>query len=213
MDSLIRILKPVLFKPTDRDDPEQLLQDWVDYVEQFVLFLDATGADGVHTQGHNNCGACKKYKSMIRLIGGKEVELLFKHVGQIRTDDTWDQTLTKVKEGITKQTNQAVARHKLFTQLSQGEKTFAAWFPRVKEQVTRCDFMGYNGDNATRDAILFQTMNTKLQQKILAEDLDMEKNIKLGLALEQSKKKVEMINAARGERKEDDRIAKLEEEV
>ena len=73
--------------------------------------------------------------------------------------------------------------------------------------------MGYNGDNATRDAILFQTMNTKLQQKILAEDLDMEKNIKLGLALEQSKKKVEMINAARGERKEDDRIAKLEEEV
>ena len=41
----------------------------------------------------------------------------------------------------------------------------------------------------------------------------MEKNIKLGLALEQSKKKVEMINAARGERKEDDRIAKLEEEV
>lgn len=152
---------------------------------------------------------------MMRLIGGKEVEVLFKHTRLVEADDTWPEALRKIQDGIKKQTNQAVARHKLFTQLRQGEKSFGSWFPKVKEQAGRCDWTGYNEKQAARDAMLFQTSSTKLQQKILAEDLDMDKTIKMGLPLEQSKKKVESMNSGK-ERKsyeKDDRIAKLEEKV
>ena len=61
---------------------------------------------------------------------------------------------TKI-EGIRKQTNQAIARHRLMMGLDQGKKNFAAWYPTVKEQAKHCSFDGYGVDEVTRDAILF----------------------------------------------------------
>ena len=58
--------------------------------------------------------------------------------------------------------------------------------------------------------MLFQTSNTKIQREILTKYLDMEAQIKTGLALEQSKLKQERLNAGR---KLDDGICKLDDEV
>ena len=213
MEGLAALLKPPPFVPTKQGDPEQLLQDWLRYVDQFKDFLNATKADGDHSRAHADCDGCSKAKAMLRLIGGEEVKTLLKHTGQVEDEDSWDQVLTKVEEGIRGQTNQAVARHKLFTMLRQEDRSFSVWYPKVREQAKRCNFEDYTEAKATRDAILFLTSNQKLQQKILAEDLSYDDTVKYGLALEQSKKKIETINAARGERQENDRVAKLEEEV
>ena len=44
------------------------------------------------------------------LIGEKEMDILFKHVGEITTEDTYLEAIEEVKYFITAQTNQCMAR-------------------------------------------------------------------------------------------------------
>ena len=137
---------------------------------------------------------------------------LFDHVGMVANTDSWEETLEKVSRGIKQQTNQAAARFKLMQKMPQSDRCFAEWFPLVKEQAERCNWVGYDGSMAARDAILLQTQDRKLQQKILAEDLTYADTVKYGLALEQGRKKVDDINTTRT-RQEDARVARLEDQV
>ena len=57
MDSLAVLLKPAPFKVKKKGDPEQLFQDFVEYMELFEQFITATNADD-----HVNCSACIKQK-------------------------------------------------------------------------------------------------------------------------------------------------------
>ena len=119
----------------------------------------------------------------------------------------------KIVEGIRKQTNQAIARHRLMTGLDQGKKNFATWYPTVKEQAKHCSFDGYGVDEATRDAFLFQTSSPKLKQKILAENLNLDNTIKFGLAYKQSRKTAESLRTTAVSADSGDRVAALEEDV
>ena len=68
---------------------------------------------------------------------------------------------------------------------------FAVWYLTIREQALKCNFEDYNADTATRDAILYQTSDTKLPREILLQDMNMDTTIKAGLVLEQSKIKDE----------------------
>ena len=46
MDALAVLLKPPVFTVSTRDDPEQTLQDWMEYIDRFQHFLSATGVGG-----------------------------------------------------------------------------------------------------------------------------------------------------------------------
>ena len=59
---------------------------------------------------------------------------------------------------------------------------------------------------------MFQTDEKKLQRKVIAEDLDYDDTVKYGLALEQGAKKVDEIRGV-NDKKEDDQVAALEEQV
>ena len=49
-------------------------------MEVMQKFFTTTGAAGDHADPHiANCGACLKEKAMMTLIGGKEMDGLFKH--------------------------------------------------------------------------------------------------------------------------------------
>ena len=164
MDPLAMMFKPDAFTVTDRNDPELYLQEWNEYVERFGKFLKVVpGAVPAHTDQHADCNGCSRSKVMLELLGGKEVDYLFKHVGNIQDKDTFDRTIQKISNGIKRQTNQAVARFKLFRQLPQGDKDFSSWYHTVREQAKRCDFDGYSEIEAARDAILFNATNPKLQ--------------------------------------------------
>ena len=54
---------------------------------------------------------------MLILIGGKEVDTLFKHVGMVVKEDTFQQAIKKIKDGFSKQTNQSMARFKLMVKV------------------------------------------------------------------------------------------------
>ena len=211
---LAAILKPAPFVKTEAGDPEQLLQDFKEYVKRFRKFLLATGMAGVHSQDHVNCAACTKAKASLELVGGKEVTVLMEHVGGVEEGDTFDRALEKVEEGIVAQTNQATAKFKLYTKLPQGGLAFGEWYPTVKDQADRCIWTGYGAKQAARDALLFQTDDIKLQRKIIAEDLDYDSVIKYGLAFEQGNKKVHTMRAQKEEvRTEQERVACLEDKV
>ena len=67
-------------------------------------------------------------------------------------------------------------------------------------------------EEAARDAILLQTMDVKLQKKILAKNLSYVDTVKYGLAIEHGERKVEEIRN-QGASREGDRMAALEEQV
>ena len=208
------MFKPEVFTVKDVGNPEQLLQDFTKYCRKFQEWIVATRAVEQHSDGHADCRACGQAKAFLRMAGGDEMVTLFDHVGMVVEGDTMDEAINKIKNGIRKQTNQATARFKLFQQMNQGGEAFAAWFPKVKEQAERCDWTGYDGKRAARDAILFQSNSKKLQRKVIAEDLSYDDTIKYGLALEQGEKKVEQLRGQKEQvRKEDERVAALEEQV
>ena len=212
---LAMLLKPAPLVVKKKGDPEQLAKDWEDYIKVFKEFLEATGVAGNHVNpevANTPCAACVKAKNMLRLVGGDQVRTLFDHTGMVEDKDSWKEALEKVTQGIKLQTNQAAARFKLMQKMPQSDSCFAEWYPRVKEQAERCTWLGYNGSMAARDAILLQTQDKKLQQKILAEDLSYADTVKYGLALEQGRKKVEEINTNRN-KQEDTRVSRLEEQV
>ena len=208
------LLKPPPFTISKVGDPEQLLQDFTEYVKTFRKFVLATGVGGEHTVGHAACGACSKTKATLELVGGKDMCVLYEHVGVVVDDDTFDAAMKKIEDGIKSQTNQATARFKLFTKMPQGGLSFAEWYPKVRDQAERCIWANYNAKQAARDALLFQTDSAKLQKKVIAEELDYDNVVKYGLAFEQGEKKVEQMRSqAGGVRQEQERVARLEGKV
>ena len=137
---------------------------------------------------------------------------LFDHVGLVEAADTFDNAIQKITDGIKQQTNQATARFKLFQQMPQGGQHFAEWYIKVKEQADRCVWTGYNAKSAARDTILYQTDSKTLMKKIISEDLNFEDTVKYGLSIEQGARKVDEIRGSTS-RKEDERVAALEEQV
>ena len=203
------MLKPAPFKCRKTGDTEQLLQDFILYRTNLTEFFQATSAAGDHEALHANCGACKKAKSIVKLIGGPQMIKLFDHVGKVEAQDTYEAAMSKIENGIKAQTNQATARFKLFREMSQGGESFGDWWPKVKEQAERCDWANYDSKQACRDALLYQTGDSSLQKKIIAENLSFEETIKAGTGREQGAKKVERINKQGSE----DRVRQLEEDV
>ena len=209
MDGLFTLLKPAQFKSVRDGDPETLLQDFEDYVEEMQKFFTTTGAAGEHAVDHVDCGACKKEKAMMTLIGGKEMDRLFKHTGLVAVGDTYTAAIAKVRTGISAQTNQAMARFKLMREMPQAGRVFSEWWPKVKEQADRCVWAGYDAKMAASDALLQQCDDKKLQKRIIAENLSFEHIVKMGVAMEQGTRKVDRMN----KQGKEDRVAQLEEKV
>ena len=59
--------------------------------EDFKNFLKATGEVGDHTKGHIICGMCVKGIAMLRLIGGREVEILLDQTATIKEDGSLEE--------------------------------------------------------------------------------------------------------------------------
>ena len=83
------LLKPPPFTVAKLGDPEQLLQDFMEYLKIFKKFVLATGVGGEHTGDHMNCGGCQKTKATLELVGGREMCVLFEHTGAVEPGDTF----------------------------------------------------------------------------------------------------------------------------
>ena len=160
-----------------------MLGDFKEYIRLVDNMMAITGKDDA---------TAKVKKALLMAVGGKYIVTLYDHVGKVLEGDTYDQAVAKIEEAIKAQTK-AMSKDKLFTGLQQEGESFATWWAQVQEQAEKCEFVGYDVKIATRDAILFQTINNKLRKRVLAEDLDLAAVIKMGLAIEHSEFKAGMM--------------------
>ena len=178
-------------------------------MEIMKKFFATTDAAGRHTNEHTACGACTKEKAMMTLIGGKEMDGLFKYTGKVLDEDTYENAITKVRTGIMNQTNQSMTHFKLIREMPQAGRVFSDWWPKVKGTADHCVWTAYDAKMAASDAILQQCDDKKLQKRIIAENLSFENIVRMWVALEQGNRKVDRMN----KQGKEDRVAQLEEKV
>ena len=90
-NKLVALLKPPPLKLSKIGDPEQMLLDWQDYVKTFKRFIEVTKIDGDHTEEHVNCVGCKTAKNIILMVGQKELETLWDHIGNVNDEDSFEE--------------------------------------------------------------------------------------------------------------------------
>ena len=68
----------------------------------------------------------KEKKDIIRLEGGRDMVDLFKYVGRVNDEDSYNASLEKIRKALKGRGNRTAAVLKLFTGMPKGEKSFDA---------------------------------------------------------------------------------------
>ena len=182
---------PGEFKVKDAD-PEQTL-------ERFELYLDAmVKAFRLNRRVNPTTGEKVEFdnqdkKDIIQLEGGLDMVDLFKHVGKVQDNDSYDEAMQKIRVALRGRGNRTAAVFKLFTGMAQGERTFDGWHKKVYEAAKQIDWEGYGADKAAVDALVMQTKSAKLQQKAIQDNPTYEELVKIGISQEQAKKKADKL--------------------
>ena len=173
------LIAPKPFKAKGKD-PQTLLIDFDQYIKSVENFFVATDKHNVSN---------KQKIALLQAVGGVDMIYLVEKTGKVVLNsipaheetgtaaieaDTFDQAIHKIRRGIISQNsqiNQTLLRLKLFQQMGQGSRSFESWAREIYEQAQKCDWSGYNAETAARDAILYQTADCKLREKILEDNL------------------------------------------
>ena len=154
---------PGVFTVKDAD-PEQTLERFEEYVEAMQMAFSLNRRVNPKTGDKVEFDDTDR-KNIIKLEGGHDMMDLFKHVGKVKNEDTYEAAMGKIRKALKGRGNRTAAVFKLFTGMPQGEKTFDAWHKKVYEAAKQVDWDGYDAERAAVDAIVMQTRSAKLQQK------------------------------------------------
>ena len=182
---------PGVFTVKDAD-PEQTLERFELYVEAMQMAFSLNRRINPKTGAKEEFDDTDK-KNIIKLEGGHDMMDLFKHVGKVMDEDTYEAAIGKIRKALRGRGNRTAAVFKLFTGMPQGQKTFDAWHKKVYEAAKQVDWDGYDAEMAAVDAIVMQTRSTKLQQKAIQDNPSYEELVKLGISQEQAKKKADSL--------------------
>ena len=182
---------PGVFTVKDAD-PEQTLERFEEYVEAMQMAFSLNRRVNPKTGAKVEFDDTDK-KNIIKLEGGHDMMDLFKHVGKVNDEDTYDAAMEKIRKALRGRGNRTAAVFKLFTGMPQGQKTFDAWHKKVYEAAKQVDWDGYNAEMAAVDAIVMQTRSVKLQQKAIQDSPSYEELVKMGISQEQAKMKADSL--------------------
>ena len=119
-----------------------------------------------HVENHVNCSSNKQGKAFLQIVEEDKMVTLFEHVRLVGEEHTLDQEITKIKEGIKKQTNQASKGFKLFRQMQEDGDAFVTWITKIQEQSDCCDWNVYGKKKAAGDTFLFQKVEQMTSKKV-----------------------------------------------
>ena len=178
---------PGLFKAKDAD-PESTLELFEDYLENMVRVFRLS------RRIHPTTGAKVEFdddekKDMLIVEGGADMNDLFKHVGKVLNEDTYEQATEKIRRGLKCRGNRTSAVFKLFNSHPQGQQSFDSWHREVYKAAKLIDWTNYGADQAAVDAIVMQTSSVKLQQRAIQDNPTYDKLVNLGISQEQAKKR------------------------
>ena len=166
------------FKSLDTD-PSGTAKRFTEYVEEMKLYFQLAfrKADGTAYAPTD-----QEKKACMLLKGGKDMRNLYEYVGTVLDGDSFEEAVTKIKNGLSARTNKVVQRNMLLTGFPQGTKSFERWTQHISEAAKSITYTGYDWKQAAVDAILLQTSNTKLRERALQEDITYENLLKLETA-------------------------------
>ena len=171
------LLAPKAFAAKGKD-PEQLLIDFDLYIKTVNNYLLAVEKDG----------ASNKVKlATLQALGGPDMVDLLEQVGKVILVDT---PAIEADEANGIQAVDAIPGDTYEQGIEKWALRNGEWSQEVFKQAKRCDWEGYDAQKAARDAILYQTKDSKLRKKILAENLSFEQTVQWGRTNETSAKKV-----------------------
>ena len=160
-------------------NPGATLQHFTKYIENLELLFELIfrKADGTPYAPSD-----REKQAMLRLKGGDDMRNLLEYVGKVASSDTFEQVVTKVKKGLSDRTNEVVQRNLLLANFPQGSKSFERWSQEVANAARLISYEQYDWHQATVDAILLQTSNSKLRERALQENTTYEDLMKMGVA-------------------------------
>jgi len=163
-------LDPGVFKALDAN-PGGTLELFTKYVERIMLVFDLAfrKADGTPYDPTE-----KEKKAMLLFRGGDDMKDLFQHVGDVTTEDSFDQAVGKIKQGLRSRTNSVVQRNLLLANFPQGRKSFERWSKEIANAAKLIDYANYDWKQATVDSILLQTSSPKLRERALQDNVSYE---------------------------------------
>lgn len=123
-------------------------------------------------------------KEKLLTWGGEDMKRLFFNTGKVVDEDTFDESIQKIKTGLMTKINTIQLMYKLFCDMPQNEQLFYDWIMQVISQARVCRFDAYTAERAARDAIVLQTTDQKLRKIALSEGCDLLQLVELGCALE-----------------------------
>ena len=191
-------------------DPQQLLHNWTKYEKNFKVFLRANNLNGRDDESRI---------ALLMSVGGEDVYDLVERIGRVQLEevleipevvqgmgvaarprvpgmlaDTFQQALDKISAGIVALTNPLMERMKLFCQMPQEDLGFDVWAKELVKQGRRINWTGYDWETAVLDAIIFQTTDTKLRAKSLAQKFTLTQALEWGRTAEIAGRQVEKID-------------------
>ena len=188
-------LDPGTFKALDAN-PGETLELFNKYVDPIKLVFDLAfrKADGTPYQPTD-----REKKAILLFRGGDDMKDLFQHVGGVLEEGTFDQTITKISNGLKSRTNSVVQQNLLLASFPQGTKTFDRWSKEITNAAKLIDYTKYNWKQAAVDATLLQTSSLKLRERALQENVSCDDLLTLGIAKEQSAKGAALLEKASGQ--------------
>ena len=128
------------FKSLDTD-PGGTLKRFTEYVDQMKLLFQLVfrKADGTSYNPTD-----QEKKALMILRGGRDMKNLFEHVEAVTGTNTFDETVTRIKNGLSERTNKVVQRNLLLTGLPQGSKSFKRWTQEINEAAKSISYANYN---------------------------------------------------------------------
>ena len=156
-------LDPGTFKALDANPGGSLFNKYVDPIK-LVFDLAFCKADGTPYQPTD-----REKKAILLFHGGDDMKDLFQHVGGVLEEDTFDQTITKISNGLKSRTNSVVQQNLLLASFPQGTKTFDRWSKEITNAAKLIDYTNYNWKQAAVDATLLQPeiAGTRLARKCI----------------------------------------------
>ena len=100
-------------------NPGGTLQRFNDYVERLELLFQLVFRKG---DGTAYTPSAAEKKALLLFKGGNDMKNLFQHVGKVTNDDSYDVTITKIRDGLNSRTNKVVQRNMLLSNFPQGKK-------------------------------------------------------------------------------------------
>ena len=154
------------FKSLDAD-PGGTLQRFDDYIEEMKLLFTLAFRK---SNGTAYAPSDDEKTAMTLLKGGKDMRVLFNHVANVLTTDTFDGAITKVQTKLKERTNTVVQGNMLLSNHPQGTKSFDKWSQEVSEAAKLIEYANYDWKQAAVDAMILQTSSSRLREKALGEN-------------------------------------------